>query len=341
MMEFAGWEMPVQYRGIREEHCAVRAGAGLFDVSHMGQIEITGAAAPAFCQEHLANDVARLAPLEAQYTLLLNDRGGVIDDLIVYRLAAERFLMCVNAARIETDLAWLAAHAGGRVAVTNESDAYALMALQGPSAAALLERCTDLELGAVEPFHCAFGEVSGVRCLVSRTGYTGEDGFELYCEAARSPAVWDELLHAGRAFDLEPAGLGARDTLRLEKGFPLYGQELDEETTPLEARLGWVVKLGKGPFVGREALVRQKETGVRRRLVGLELTGAGIARHGHAIMAGDRQTGAVTSGTFSPTLRRAIALGYVAGDQASVGQELLISIRGRLSAAQVVKLPFV
>jgi aminomethyltransferase len=341
MVEFSGWEMPVQYRGIREEHCAVRTGAGLFDVSHMGQIEVSGPAALDFCQAVLANDADRLQPFEAQYTLLLNDEGGVIDDLIVYRLDDQRFLMCVNASRTDADLSWLRSRSVDRVVIEDASDAYTLLALQGPSAVTLLRRMTDLGVDAIAPFHFAFGDVRGVRCLVSRTGYTGEDGFELYCDAAEGPRLWDGLLDAGRSVELEPAGLGARDTLRLEKGFPLYGHELDERTTPLEAGLGWVVKLNKGPFVGREALLRQKEAGVRRRLVGLELVGAGIARQGYAIMAAGKPIGVVTSGTLSPTLRKAIALGYVESSEGAVGQTLWVAIRGRLCEARVEKLPFV
>jgi aminomethyltransferase len=341
MVEFAGWEMPVQYRGIREEHCAVRTAAALFDVSHMGQIQISGPSALAFCQKLMANDIAKIEPFQAQYTLLLNEQGGVIDDLIVYRLESERFLLCVNASRTNTDAGWLASWSTDGTSVVDMSDAYALLALQGPLAVTLLRRCTDVDLDAMESFHCALGEVSGVHCLLSRTGYTGEDGFELYCDMDRGPTLWDSLLEAGRSVNLEPAGLGARDTLRLEKGYPLYGCELDEQTTPLEAGLGWVVKLGKGPFLGREALLWQKKTGVRRRLVGLELLGAGIARKGYPILADGKQTGVVTSGTLSPTLRKAIALGYVSSDHAVVGQELWISIRGRQSEARVVKLPFV
>jgi len=341
MVEFAGWEMPVQYRGIREEHRAVRTGAGLFDVSHMGQIQVAGPAALGFCQEVLCNDVTRLRPFEAQYTLLLNDQGCVIDDLIVSRLDRERFLLCVNASRTESDVAWLRSRSVDGVHIEDMSDGYTLLALQGPAAVALLQRCTDLEVGAIAPFHLAFGDVKGVRCLMSRTGYTGEEGFELYCDAAQGPKLWDGLLDAGRSGELEPAGLGARDTLRLEKGFPLYGRELDESTTPLEARLGWVVKLNKGPFVGREALLRQKEAGVRRRLVGLELLGAGIARTGYAIMASGKRAGVVTSGTLSPTLQKAIALGFVESGQADLGQTLSVSIRGRLCEARVVELPFV
>jgi len=341
MVEFAGWEMPVQYRSIRAEHCAVRKSVGLFDVSHMGQIQLTGPAAQAFCQQMTANDVERIEPCQAQYTLLLNEQGGVIDDLIVYWLEAERFLLCVNASRTAADVAWLMSRAGDGIMVEDVSDAYVLLALQGPRASMVLQQCTDVDLGAIKPFHFVFGEVVGVRCLVSRTGYTGEDGFELYCDATQGPALWGGLLAAGDSVSVEPVGLGARDTLRLEKGFCLYGHELDERTTPLEAGLGWVTKLGKGPFVGREALLRQKQAGVRRRLVGLEMVGAGIARSGHTILADGKRIGSVTSGTYSPTLRKAIALGYVSSEHADIGGELAVSIRGRQSGARIVDLPFI
>jgi len=341
MVEFAGWEMPVQYRGIRREHCAVRDSAGLFDVSHMGQIQVTGPGALAFCQRILANDVVRIAQFHAQYTLLLNEQGGVIDDLIVYRLRADRFLLCVNASRTTADVGWLVSLPSDGCIIEDVSDAYALLALQGPQARKVLQGYTDVVLETLAPFAFALGTVAGVDCLVSRTGYTGEDGFELYCAAEKSPGLWDSVLKGSDSTEVEPVGLGARDTLRLEKGFPLYGHELDESTTPLEAGLGWVAKLRKGPFIGRDALLRQRETGITRALVGLEMTGMGIARAGYAIEADGQPVGVVTSGTLSPTLGKAIALGYVSSEHAVVGRELAIVIRGRHSKARIVHLPFV
>ena len=337
MVEFAGWEMPVQYRGIQAEHVAVRSGAGLFDVSHMGEIEAAGPGASRFCQRVTTNDVERLSPSQAQYTLLLNERAGVIDDLVIFRLEAERYLLCVNASRRAVDFDWLASHAGDDdVTVRDVSDSYALLALQGPEAEGILQRFTAAELPAVEAFSFVAAEVSGVPCIVSRTGYTGEDGFELYCPAAEAVRLWDALAGTG---DVEPAGLGARDTLRLEKGYPLYGHELDEATTPPEARLGWVTKLDKGPFIGSDVLSRKEP--LRRRLVGLEMEGAGIARESYPIFHDDREVGRVTSGTLSPTLGKAIALAYVSTEAAALGTEVEVEIRRRRVPARTVRVPFV
>ncbi len=336
MVEFAGWEMPVQYQGIQAEHVAVRTRAGLFDVSHMGEIEAAGPGASRFCQRVTTNDVERLSPSQAQYTLLLNERAGVIDDLVIFRLEAERYLLCVNASRRAVDFDWLASHAGEDVTVRDVSDSYALLALQGPEAEGILQRFTAAELPAVEAFSFVAAEVSGVPCIVSRTGYTGEDGFELYCPAAEAVRLWDALAGTG---DVEPAGLGARDTLRLEKGFPLYGHELDETTTPPEARLGWVTKLEKGPFIGSDVLSRKEPLG--RRLVGLEMEGAGIAREGYPIFHDAREVGRVTSGTLSPTLGKAIALAYVSTEAAALGTEVGVEIRRRRVPARTVRVPFV
>ena len=336
MGEFAGWEMPIRYRGIRAEHDAVRSGAGLFDVSHMGEIEVAGPGASRFCQRLTANDVERLKPLQSQYTLLLNERAGVIDDLVIFRLEPERYLLCVNAARSRVDFEWLSSHAGDDVAVRDVSDAYALLALQGPASEGVLGPLTGVHLPALRAFDFGPGEVGGVRCLVSRTGYTGEDGFELYCAAEDGVRLWDALMGAGQ---VEPAGLGARDTLRLEKGFPLYGRELDEATTPREARLGWVAKPDKGPFVGSEALSQQEPP--PRRLVGLEMEEPGIAREGYRVFCGEDEVGRVTSGTLSPTLGKAIALAYVSAEVSARGAEVRVDVRGRRIRARVVRVPFV
>lgn len=336
MVEFAGWEMPVQYQGIQAEHAAVRSRAGLFDVSHMGEIEVAGPGASRFCQHVTTNDVRRLSPSQAQYTLLLNDRAGVIDDLLIFRLEAERYLLCVNASRREVDYNWLADHAGDDVTVRDVSDSYGLLALQGPAAEGILQPLTGADLSSLQVFNFVTAEVSGVRCLVSRTGYTGEDGFELYCPAEDGVRLWDALTDAG---EVEPAGLGARDTLRLEKGFSLYGHELDESTTPPEARLGWVTKLDKGPFIGADVLSRKEP--LQRRLAGLEMTEAGIARQGYPIFQEDREVGRVTSGTLSPTLGKAIALGYVPAGAAAVGTEVRVEIRRRRVPARIVRVPFV
>ena len=340
MVEFAGWEMPVQYTGVIEEHQAVRRQAGLFDVSHMGEIEVRGPGARDFCQGISANDVARMSEFQAQYNLLLNERGGVVDDVIFYRLTADVFFICVNASNIDKDYSWIAEQAGAAVEVENVSAKYAQLALQGPAAAKIIQPLTLADLGTMKSFHFAFADVGSVRCLVARTGYTGEDGFELYCNAADAAQLWSALLQAGAPAGLVPAGLGARDTLRLEKAYPLYGHELDDDTTPLEAGLEWVTKFSKPTFIGREALLKQKQEGVKRRLVGLELLGPGIARSGYELFKGGQSIGRVSSGTKSPSLGKSIALAYVVSAQAQLGNEIEVEIRGRRVQAKIVSLPF-
>ncbi|MBI2988930.1 MAG: glycine cleavage system aminomethyltransferase GcvT [Deltaproteobacteria bacterium] len=340
MVGFAGWEMPVQYRGVIEEHLAVRNQAGLFDVSHMGEVEVSGAGALHLCQMLTANDVSRLRIGQAQYNLLLNENGGTVDDIVVYRLETDRFLICVNAANTDKDFQWIREKSQGKADVQDTSSRYAQLALQGPLAEKVLQRLTSLSLAGIKPFHFSFGEVSGIRCLAARTGYTGEDGFELYCEPDRSEALWNSLMHAGSDAGLQAAGLGARDTLRLEKAFPLYGHELDDTTTPIEAGLEWVTKFSKDSFLGREALLKQKQEGAQRRLVGLELTEPGIARSDYPILKRGQPIGRVTSGTRSPTLGKSIALGYVGAQEAGVGNEVEVEIRGRRAGARIVPLPF-
>lgn len=339
LVDFAGWEMPVQYRGIIDEHTAVRRRAGLFDVSHMGEIELRGPGALAACQRATANDVRRLGDGAAQYSLLLDPGGGIVDDVIVHRLAAERLMICVNASNRAADLAYLREHAGG-AEVVDVSDATALLALQGPRATAILGRCTALALAAIPRFAFAAGEVAGRRALVAHTGYTGEDGWELYTASADARPLWDALLDAGQDEDLGPAGLGARDTLRLEAALPLYGHELGLDTTPDEARLAWVVRPDKGDFVGREALLAARRRGPRRQLVGVELIAAGVPRAGYRVLRDGRPVGTLTSGTRSPTLGKGIALGYVEPAASAVETALAVEIRGRAVAARVVGLPF-
>lgn len=340
LVEFAGWEMPVQYQGVIDEHLTVRRRAGLFDVSHMGEIEVRGAGALDLCQQLTVNDVARLKPFQAQYNLMLNDAGGAVDDVIVYRLAADIFFICVNASNSDKDYQWISRHAGENVEVENVSDKYAQLALQGPMAEKILQPLTRIALADIKSFYFAFGDVASVRCLIARTGYTGEAGFELYCEAAAAEQLWRGLLEAGVAHGLAPAGLGARDTLRLEKAYPLYGHELDDTTTPLEAGLDWVVKFSKHHFIGREILVKQKEAGPARKLVGVELVEPGIARAGYRLFKGDEPIGTVTSGTRSPSLEKSIALGYIAGAEAKVGNSVAVEIRGRKVGCKTVELPF-
>jgi len=340
MIEFAGWEMPLVYRSAGEEHRTVRERCGLFDVSHMGEIELRGADAGTVCQRVTVNDVRRLRIGDGQYSLLCNEQGGVRDDLIVLRLGPERYLMVVNAASTAGDVAWLREHARGAVEVIDRSAEVGLLALQGPSAEIALRRLTPLELPALRPFTALEGPVAGRSTLVSRTGYTGEDGFELLVSADDAQAVWEAVLDATRRCGGLPAGLGARDTLRLEAGLPLCGTDMDESTTPLEAGLGWVVKLGKGEFIGREALAHQAAAGFVRRLVGIELEDGAVPRHGCSVWWNHEPVGGITSGARSPTLGRAIALAYLATDAAAPGTPVEIEIRGRRLPARVVARPF-
>lgn len=339
-IEFAGWEMPLSYAGIGEEHRAVRERCGLFDVSHMGEVEVLGPQAAAVCQELTVNDVRRLRIGDGQYTLLCNERGGVLDDLIIFRLGPERYFCVVNAANAAADFAWMFEHARGRAEVIDRSRDFALLTLQGPEAELVLRVLTPLDLGALRPFALQEGLVAGSRVIVSRTGYTGEDGFELLVDAADAPAVWDAVLNVTRHRGGLAAGLGARDTLRLEAGLPLCGTDMDAETTPLEAGLGWVVKLDKGEFIGRAALAAQASAGLSRRLVGLRLDEPGIPRHGYPVWHGDTAVGVVTSGTKSPTRGDYIGLAYVNSEAAVPGTRVAVEIRGRHLPAQVVERPF-
>jgi aminomethyltransferase len=339
MVEFAGWEMPVQYEGILAEHEAVRTRVGLFDVSHMGEVVFRGPKALEALSRLFTNDLSKVVDGQAQYGCLCRETGGIVDDVVVYRRGAEDLLVCVNASNRQKDFEWLAGHAPG-VDVKNESDAWGQLALQGPLAAQLLQRLTNVNLSVMKPYRHAAGEVAGLQCLVARTGYTGEDGFELFCAADEAPRLWGELMEAGRHEKVQPAGLGARDSLRLEMAYRLYGSDMDDATTPLEAGLGWVVKLDKGEFIGREALLRQKEQGLARKLVGFVLTDPGIARHGYPVVQEGRTVGQVTSGTRSPSLEIPIGLAYVPPALAAEGATFAIEIRGRAAAARAVKTPF-
>ena len=342
LVEFGGWEMPVQYSSILEEHQAVRTHAGLFDVSHMGEFKVEGTEALAFLQYLVPNDVSRLAIHQALYTQLCLPNGGTIDDLLIYRLAEQQYMLVVNAANIDKDFAWVQGQAQHfqNVSVINQSDTTALVALQGPEAQAILQPLTDIDLAGIRYYHCAAGQVDGIDCIVSRTGYTGEDGFELYCAPVDVVKLWNDLLATGKSRGLLPAGLGARDTLRLEAGLCLYDHELDEQTNPLEARLGWTVKLSKGDFIGRKPLLTAKEQGPKRLLVGIEMLERGIPRSGYSIYADDQQIGTLTSGAPSPTLHKNIGMGYVDAAHVTIGQAVRIDIRGKRTAAQIVALPF-
>jgi aminomethyltransferase len=339
VVEFAGWDMPVQYSGLLEEHEAVRGAVGLFDVSHMGEVFFRGPKALAALQALFTNDLSKVADGQAQYGCLCRDDGTIVDDVVVYRRSAEDLLVCVNAGNRQKDYEWLAAHAGG-AEVRNESDDWGQVALQGPKAQAVLGRLTGLDLAAIKTYRHAPGVVAGVPCLVARTGYTGEDGFELFCPAGETEKVWNALLEAGAPDGILPAGLGCRDTLRLEMAYRLYGSDMDDTTSPLEAGLGWVVKLDKGEFIGRAALLRQKEQGLTRRLAGFQLQESGIARHGYDALRDGRKVGVVTSGTRSPSLKTSIGLAYLPPALAAEGSAFAVEIRGKPVAAVVVKTPF-
>jgi aminomethyltransferase len=339
MVEFAGWDMPVQYGSLLEEHEAVRNRVGLFDVSHMGEVVFRGPKALGALQAVFTNDLSKVADGQAQYGCLCRESGGIVDDVVVYRRGADDLLVCVNAGNRQKDAEWLSGHAGG-ADVKNESDDWAQLALQGPRAAPLLQTLCALDLSRIGTYRFAPGAVAGVEALVARTGYTGEDGFELFCRPDQATRLWDKLLDAGAPEGILPCGLGCRDTLRLEMAYRLYGSDMDDQTSPLEAGLAWVVKLDKGEFVGRAALLRQKEAGLARKLVGFQLTQPGIARHGYPVVQDGRTIGQVTSGTKSPTLGTAIGLAYVPPALAAEGSTFAVEIRGRPVAATVVKTPF-
>jgi aminomethyltransferase len=342
LVDFAGWRMPIQYSGIIEEHRAVRQRAGLFDLCHMGELFVEGPDAGDALAFAVTTDPRTLAIGRAHYSMICAPDGGILDDLIVYRLADDRFLVVANASNAVVVSDALAERFEGRRAVLDDhSLATALVAIQGPAALGILAPLTDLDLDAIHYYGIAEGTVAGVPGLVARTGYTGEDGFEAFVDAGSGTTVWDALVAAGEAAGLVPVGLGARDTLRLEAGMPLYGNELDRDTTPFEAGLGRVVKLAKeGGFVGRDALAAAAQSGPRRQLVGLVVRGRGIARHGYPVWSGDRVSGAVTSGTMSPTLGVPIAMAYVAPEDSAPGTMLDVEIREARAAAEVVPLPF-
>ena len=342
MVSYGGWDMPVEYSGITAEHLAVRTAAGLFDVSHMGQIELAGPNALAAVQHITTNDAAKLQNGQAQYSALTTPEGTFVDDVLVYRFAETHYLLVVNASNIAKDHAWIAAHAPevGEVAIVNSSARYALIAVQGPKARAIVQRLTAVDLSAIKYYWFAHGEVAGVRATVSRTGYTGEDGYELFVPPQFATQLWHALLEAGKSDGLVPAGLGARDTLRLEAAMRLYGNDMDETATVMECDLGWIVGWNKPEFIGREVLVRQKAEGVARKIVGFEVLDRAIARHGHAVHHGGAAVGVVTSGTQTPFLKKAIGMAYVPTALTAPGTEFTIDIRGRMARAIVVPMPF-
>ena len=342
MVPFVGWEMPVEYSGITAEHLAVRAAAGLFDVSHMGEIEIAGQDALAAVQHISSNDASRLQVNQAHYAALTTPQGTFVDDMLVYRFAPSHFLLVVNGSNVDKDFAWIGRQvkAVGGAAVVNSSDRYALLAIQGPKAKQILQSLTAIDLDAIKYYWFAHGEIGGIRGTVSRTGYTGEDGFEVFVAPGMAPRLWNSLLDAGKGDGLVPAGLGARDTLRLEAAMRLYGNDIDDTTTVLEADLGWIIGWNKESFIGHEALRAQKESGVPRKLVGFAMVDRAIARHGHPVMDAEAQIGYVTSGTQTPFLKKAIGMAYVPMHKTAPGTTLEIDIRGRRARAIVVELPF-
>ncbi|HSH00098.1 MAG TPA: glycine cleavage system aminomethyltransferase GcvT [candidate division Zixibacteria bacterium] len=340
LVPFAGFEMPIQYDSMTAEHLAVRENVGLFDLSHMGEFTVCGADAEAFLQRVTCNDVGALAPGQIQYTAMLNERGGFVDDLLCYRTDNGYFLV-VNASNIDKDFAWLQAHVSGDVTLANESDDYGLLAIQGPNAQAVAAQITDFNLDSIKYYHFALVDIDGVPTLVSRTGYTGEDGFEIYLRPAQAERVWGLVTRAGASHKLKLIGLGARDTLRLEMKMALYGNDMDENTTALEAGLSWIVKPDKGDFIGRDALERQKEDGITKRLVCIEFAERCIPRHGYPLVDSDGvESGVVTSGAFSPSLQKPIALGYLPSGQHKVGSPVSVKVRDKLFAGEVVKPPF-
>ena len=338
LIDFGGWEMPVQYAGILEEHRAVRERVGIFDVSHMGELEVSGGDALATLQWLTPNDVARLTDGRCHYTAFLTERGTFVDDLLVYRKAADSYLLVVNASNTPKDFEWARAHSRG-ASVEDASDRYALIAVQGPRAESLLSRAAEADPSPLPYYAFLETSVFGSSALVSRTGYTGEDGFEIYLAPENAESVYRGLLDAGREDGAAPCGLGARDTLRLEARMALYGNDIDDTVTPWEADLGWIVKMKKGDFLGRDALERQKAEGVPRKLVGFEMVDRGIARHGHPARTAHGE-GVVTSGTHSPTLGKPIGLAMLPVAAAGIGSEFTVDIRGRDAKARVVPTPF-
>jgi len=342
MVPFGGWDMPVEYSGITDEHMAVRTRAGLFDVSHMGEIEIAGADALAAVQKISSNDASRLAIGQIHYSALTTPQGTFVDDLLVYRMADDHFLLVVNASNIEKDYAWIRSQVQecADAPAVNASNRYALLALQGPAAVEVLQTLTAVPLDEMKYYWFAPGEVAGVRGTISRTGYTGEDGFEVFVPPAQAAHVWKAILQAGASAGVIPAGLGARDTLRLEASMRLFGNDMDETTTVLEAGLGWIVGWKKATFNGAEVLRAQKANGLTRTLVGIEMVDRAIARHGYPVVVDGQTVGTVTSGTQTPFLKKAIGMAYVPTALAEPERQIHVEVRGRLAAARIVPMPF-
>ena len=342
IVEFAGFQMPIQYTSIRAEHLRVRTTVGVFDVSHMGEFYVTGPDREAFVDSITVNDVKGLNLGQVHYSCMCKPDAGIVDDLLVYRFP-DKIMLVVNGSNVEKDWNWVVQNKRGNVQLQNGSDDITLLAVQGRHAAAIIQKLTDTDLSQIKYYWFAEGQVAGAKAIISRTGYTGEDGFELYIGNADARKLWDALFETGKQYQIEPIGLGARDSLRLEMKMCLYGNDIDETTNPLEAGLGWITKLNKGDFIGRQKLLDVKAKGVNRKLVGLEVEGEGFPRHGYPILSPNGTSdviGTVTSGTVSPMLNRGIAMGYVPVDMSTVGSDVRMDLRGRIMPARVVKTPF-
>lgn len=341
VIDFGGWALPVEYSGIIPEHEAVRNKAGLFDVSHMGEITVKGEDAEKYLQMIVTNDISVLNDNQIAYTPMCYTDGGVVDDLLVYKYSSTDYLLVVNASNTQKDFEWLLSQSFGNVEIKNVSDEYAQLALQGPEAQTILQKLSEVDLNLIEFYHF-LGDVNvgEFKTIVSRTGYTGEDGFELYFKAEHGLQMWDLILETGKEYGLVPAGLGARDTLRFEAALPLYGQEIDKDITPLEAGLGFFVKLNKDDFIGKEALAKQKADGLKRKVIGFEMVDRGIPRSHYEVFAEGRKIGYVTTGSFSPTLKKNIGLALVEAEYAKEGTEIEISVRNKNLKAKVIKKPF-
>lgn len=342
VIEFAGWLLPVQYEGILEEHEAVRNKAGLFDVSHMGEVEVKGKEAFHFVQNLVTNDISLLNDNQILYTFMCYENGGVVDDLLVYKFNNEHYLLVINASNVEKDYEWMLQNKNKfQVVIINISNEISEVALQGPKAQEILQCLTSEDLNEIKFFFCKRDVlISGIKCLISRTGYTGEDGFEIYTENENIETIWERLLEAGKSYGLMPAGLGCRDTLRFEATLPLYGNEITKDISPLEAGLGYFVKLSKEHFIGKEALAKQKEEGLKRKLVGFEMKDRGIPRHGYEVMIEGKNIGFVTTGYFSPTLKKNIGLALIDSNYSEIGTEINIVVRNRSLKAEVINKKF-
>lgn len=341
-IDFGGWDLPVQFSSIKDEHAAVRTKAGLFDVSHMGEVDVRGSGSLDYLQKMMTNDISKLNDNEALYTAMCYEDGGTVDDLLVYRLKEDHYLLVINASNIDKDVAWLEKHTTGDVQVTNISPKIAQLAIQGPKAEQILQRLTSTDLSSISFFHFQNDvRINDVSALVSRTGYTGEDGFEIYCQADHAQTVWKDLLKEGKEDGLVPCGLGARDTLRFEAKLALYGQELSATISPIEAGIGFAVKPQKEtPFIGQQVLKDQKENGAPRKLVGIEMMERGIPRNGYTVFSQNKEIGFVTTGTQSPTLKKNVGYVLIEKKYAVIGQEVEVEIRGKKVKAEVVKSPF-